>query len=57
MDYYERYKVLILDKIAKGELTKEFIKQTTERIKFYKDKKKITKAQYDELIALMGGAK
>lgn len=53
MNYHERYKKLILDKIASGELTQEFIAQTTTRLDYYLSKKKITQAQYDELITLM----
>lgn len=53
MNYYERYKKLILDKIANDELTEEFIEQTTERLDYYLRKKKLTQAQYNELITLL----
>lgn len=53
MNYYERYRKLINDKTASGELTEAFIEQTTERLDYYLRKKKITQEQYDELIALM----
>lgn len=53
MNYYERYKKLILDKTASGELTEAFIEQTTERLNYYLKKKKLTQEQYDELITLM----
>lgn len=53
MNYYERYAKLINNKKESGGLPQEFIKQTTERLNYYKTKKKITKAEYDELIALM----
>ena len=55
MNYYERYRKLILDKIASGELTEEFVSQTTSRITFYYNKGKLTEEQYDELIELMNG--
>ncbi len=53
MNYYERYKKLILDKTESKELTEEFITQTTTRLDYYLSKKKITQAQHDELITLM----
>lgn len=53
MNYYERYRKLINDKTASGELTEAFIEQTTERLDYYLRKKKITQEQYDELITLM----
>ena len=53
MNYYERYKKLILDKTESGELITEFVEQTTERLDYYLSKKKITQAQYDELVTLM----
>ena len=53
MNYYERYRKLILDKTASGELTEVFVEQTTERLDYYLRKRKITQEQYDELIALM----
>lgn len=53
MNYYERYKKLINDKTASGELTEAFVEQTTERLDYYLRKKKITQEQYNELIALM----
>ncbi len=53
MNYYERYKKLILDKTASGDLTTEFVEQTTERLDYYLGKRKLTQAQYDELITLM----
>lgn len=53
MNYYERYKKLILDKTDNNELTEAFIEQTTERLDYYLRKRKITQEQYDELIALM----
>ena len=53
MNYYERYKKLILDKIVNEELTQDFIAQTTERLDYYLRKKKLTQEQYDELITLM----
>ena len=53
MNYYERYKKLILDKTDNNELTEAFIEQTTERLDYYLRKKKITQEQYDELITLM----
>ena len=53
MNYYERYKKLILDKTERGELTSEFIEQTTERLNYYLKKKKATQEEYDELITLL----
>lgn len=53
MNYYERYKKLIIDKIESGELTEVFIEQTTERLGYYLRKKKITQEQHDELMTLM----
>ena len=53
MNIYERYKKLINDKIAAGELTQEFIEQTTKRLQVYKKKGTITKEEYEELINLM----
>ena len=53
MNYYERYKKQINERIATGELTSDYIEETTERLNYYLKKKKITKAQYDELIAMM----
>ena len=53
MNYYERYKKLIIDKIESGELTEVFIEQTTERLGYYLRKKKITQEQHDALMTLM----
>ena len=53
MNYYERYRKLINDKTASGELTEAFVEQTTERLNYYFKKKKITQEQYDELITLL----
>lgn len=53
MNYYERYKKLILDKTEKGELTEEFIEQTTERLEYYKSKKKLSEEEFNYLIALL----
>lgn len=53
MNYYERYKKLILDKTDNNELTEAFVEQTTERLNYYLKKKKLAQDQYDELITLM----
>lgn len=53
MNIYERYKKLIEDKKASGDLTPEFISDTTDKLDFYLGRRKITQDQYDELITLM----
>lgn len=53
MNYYNRYKKQIETRIAEGSLTEEYIAETTERLEYYLGKKKITQAQYDELIAIL----
>ena len=53
MNYYSRYMKQIETRISEGGLTEEYIEETTERLKYYLSKKKITQAQYDELIAMM----
>ena len=53
MNYFERYRKLILDKTEKGELTEEFVTQTTSRIEFYYQKGKLTEEQHNELITLL----
>ena len=53
MNYYTRYKKQIEERIASGNLTSEYIEETTERLDYYLGKKKITQLQYDELITLM----
>lgn len=53
MTIYEKYKKLIEEKIERGSLTEEFVTKITTQLDYYKTKKKITKAQYDELIAMM----
>lgn len=53
MSIYERYLKLINDKINDGQLTPEFIQETTYRLGEFLKKGKITQEQYDELIKLM----
>ena len=53
MNHYNRFKTQIEKRKEEGGLTEEYIAETTERLDYYLKKKKITKAQYDELIALM----
>lgn len=53
MNYYERYKKSIQNRIAKDELTQEFVTQTTERLNYYLRKKAITQDEYNELMAMM----
>lgn len=50
---YERYVRLINDTINEGQLTPEFIQETTYRLGEFLKKGKITQEQYDELIELM----
>ncbi|MBR1454010.1 MAG: hypothetical protein IJ593_05145 [Lachnospiraceae bacterium] len=53
MNYYERYKKLILDKIEKKEITEDFVEQTTLRLNYYLARRKITQDEYNELIKLL----
>ena len=53
MTIYEKYKKLIEEKIEREQLTKSFITKTTTQLDYYLGKKKITKKEYDELIALL----
>lgn len=53
MTIYEKYKKLIEEKIEREQLTEAFIEKTTTQLDYYLGKKKITKKEYDELIALM----
>lgn len=53
MNYYERYKKQILERTEREQLTNEYIEETTERLDYYLSKRKITQAQYDELITLL----
>lgn len=53
MNYYTRYKKQIETRISEGGLTSDYIEETTERLNYYLSKKKITQAQYDELIEML----
>lgn len=53
MSIYDRYIKLISDKINEGQLTPEFIQETTYRLSEFLKKGKIIQEQYDELIELM----
>lgn len=53
MNYYIRYKKQIETRISEGGLTSDYIEETTERLNYYLSKKKITQAQYDELIEML----
>ena len=53
MSIYDRYVRLINDKINEGQLTPEFIEETTYRLGEFLKKGKITQEQYNELITLM----
>ena len=53
MTIYEKYKKLIQEKIEREQLTEAFIEKTTTQLDYYLGKKKITKKEYNELIAMM----
>ena len=50
---YEKYKKLITEKAEREQLTEAFIEKTTTQLDYYLSKKKLTQAQYDELITLL----
>ncbi len=53
MSIYEKYMKLITEKSERNELTEAFVEKTTIQLNYYLKKKKLTQAEYDELIRLM----